>query len=188
MLLRVIIDDQVYELNVPGQLIEQAGAFFDKMDADMDAGWQMGQDWIDAPDLVQRCQIVADKLVTALEKENHKLGRMMAGYILSRLPDVDVIEPDLSGEPGNTEIRLRDGAAPATGVVPSAVQPPPEVVAEAERRIGQVFKQGRQWRYTVLDPNTGNWEPSPAIGSEQEAERLRRQAVRKLALDLVTRH
>ena len=38
------------------------------MDQDMDAGWQMSRDWVDNPSREQRCQIVADKLLTALGK------------------------------------------------------------------------------------------------------------------------
>ena len=106
MILKVIVDDQLYELNVPEALLQKAADFFDQMDKDMDQGWQMSREWVAAPNREQRCQIVANKLLTALEKENHKLGRLMAGYILSRVPEVKSLELDTSGEIQNTRINV----------------------------------------------------------------------------------
>jgi hypothetical protein len=106
MILKVIVDDQLFELNIPSAFMEKAGNFFEQMDRDMDKGWQMSREWVAAPNREQRCQIVADKLLTALEKENHKLGRLMAGYILSRIPEVESLELDTSGEIQNTRIHL----------------------------------------------------------------------------------
>ena len=60
MILKVVVDDQLYELNVPEKFIRQANSFFDSMDRDMDTGWQMSRDWVDHPNVEQRCQIVAE--------------------------------------------------------------------------------------------------------------------------------
>ena len=38
--LKIIIDDQLYTLNVPDELVTSGGDFFDQMDRDMDAGRQ----------------------------------------------------------------------------------------------------------------------------------------------------
>lgn len=108
MILKAIVDEQVYTLNVPDPVIERGGDFFDQLDRDMDQGWQMSREWVDAPDRLQRCQIIADKLLTALEKENEKLGMLMAGYILSRLPRVESVELDLQGEVQNNQFRFKD--------------------------------------------------------------------------------
>lgn len=108
MILEVEFDDQVLELNVPEQLIERAGEFFDRMDRDMDSGWQMSRVWVEQPNSIERAQIVADKLLGALETENHDLGRMMAAYLLSRLPRLQRIVFDTSGDMTCHEIRLRD--------------------------------------------------------------------------------
>ena len=96
MILNVIGDEQSIDLNVPDPLIQEAEDFFANMDRDMDAGWQMSRDWVDRPSREQRCQIAADKLLTALENENRKLAMMMAGYILSRMPGVQSVEVDTS--------------------------------------------------------------------------------------------
>ena len=67
MLLKIIVDDQQLTLNVPDVIVEGATDFFDQMDRDMDAGWQMGREWVDRLTTEQRCQVVANKLLTALE-------------------------------------------------------------------------------------------------------------------------
>ncbi len=111
MNLKAIIDEQVYTLNVPDPVIERGADFFDQLDRDMDQGWQMSREWVEAPDRLQRCQIIADKLLSALEKENEKLGMLMAGYILSRLPNVECVELDIQGEVQNNQFRFKETAA-----------------------------------------------------------------------------
>ncbi len=98
MQLKAIIEDELYELQVPDDLLHKAQGFFDQMDRDLDRGWQMGREWVPNPDRKQRCQIVADKLYTAIENRDARLGRLMAGYILSRMPGVDTVEIDVTGE------------------------------------------------------------------------------------------
>lgn len=193
MILKLILDDQIYELNTPDGLIAQAGEFFAKMDRDMDSGWQMGREWVERPDRLQRCQIVADKLLTALETENDDLGRLMAGYILSRLPEIDSVEPDPGGEPQNTLFTFRETAAetPVEPLVPppvsadTAATPPAgsmtkmQALAQAGKDVSKVFRVGRHWKFSVLNRASGQWEESPAIGDQQQAEDMREFAVKK---------
>jgi len=103
MILKAIIDDREYSLNVPETIIAQGENYFAKLDADMDQGWQMSREWVQHPNRVERGQIVADKLLTALENENHRLGMLMAGYLLSRMPNLDTVEIDIGGEIQNTQ-------------------------------------------------------------------------------------
>jgi len=112
MILKVQIDDQLLELNVPEAFIEQAEDFFAKMDADMDEGWQVNREWVEQPDPMLRAQIAANKLFTALENEDHKLGRLMAGYIVSRIPNIDTVELNPAGETRDHRINIQ-GQAPA---------------------------------------------------------------------------
>jgi len=107
MILKAIIDDHEYSLNVPETVITQGEEYFARLDVDMDQGWQMSREWVQHPNQVERCQIVADKLLTALENENEKLGMLTAGYILSRMPDVDTVEIDIRGEIQNTQFVRR---------------------------------------------------------------------------------
>jgi len=187
MLLKLINDEQVYELNVPEAMMEKAANFFNMMDQDMDKGWQLNREWIQNLDQLQRCKIAADKLVTALENENHNLGRLMAGYILSRLPGVESVEPDVSGEIDNTVFLFSDQAQPVTfGTIqqPSTTSHDPALVEQANKEISQPIKVGRQWRFSILDPLTGKWEQSPAIANEQQASNLREQALRQRIQEL----
>jgi hypothetical protein len=112
MLLKAIIDDQEISLEVPDPLLGEGEAFFAKLDADMDQGWQMSREWVANPSQVERCQIVADKLLTALEKENQRLGILMAGYLLSRLPGLETVTLDTHGEMQNTHFTV--AASPPT--------------------------------------------------------------------------
>ena len=117
MLLKAIIDDQELSLEVPEQILAQGQPFFAKLDADMDQGWQMSREWIARPTQIERCQIVADKLLTALEKENDRLGMLMAGYLLSRLPGLETVTLDTHGEMQNTLFTV--AASPA--IAPAAL-------------------------------------------------------------------
>ena len=188
MLLKVIVDDQQLTLNVPDVIVEGAQDFFAQMDRDMDAGWQMGREWVDRLDVEQRCQVVANKLLTALETENDRLGRMMAAYILSRLPHVESIEIDTSGEIQNTAFTYATPAASAGSPTPAAaVQPLTrlEALERAGREVTKVFKVGRQFRFAVLNAASGLWEDSPAIPDEADAEKQRELAVKRRYDELV---
>lgn len=206
MILKAIVDDQVYTLNVPDPILRQGGAFFDQLDRDMDQGWQMSREWVDAPDRLQRCQIVADKLLSALEKENQRLGLMMAGYIVARLPNVEAVEFDLQGEIQNNQFRFRDtstdaaAAASATAASPdrtAGIPPKTEsspalattgatpaglgkmaAMAQAGQDVTKVFKVGKAWRFSVFDHGSQSWQDSPLIATEPEAERLRQAALK----------
>ena len=98
MQLDVEIDDKSYPLNVPEALLLEAGEFFDKMDRDMNCGWQMSRWWVPDPDQTQRCQIVADKLLTALQQQNEEFALLMAAYILHNKPDTRRIRLNTEGE------------------------------------------------------------------------------------------
>ncbi|MBD3609511.1 MAG: hypothetical protein HUJ30_03090 [Gammaproteobacteria bacterium] len=104
MILNVIIDGQNFEVTVPDFMMEEANEMFDKMDVDMSKGWQMGRIWIDSPTTKERCQIAADKLMTAIESENQNMATMMAAYIMKRMPGAKEIVFDDEGDMLQTEI------------------------------------------------------------------------------------
>ena len=54
MILKVVVDDQVYPVTVPEEIVSEGSEFFDKIDRDMDNGWQMSREWVDNPNLEQR--------------------------------------------------------------------------------------------------------------------------------------
>ncbi len=90
--------DNTSALDVPPALASEASDFFEKMDADMDCGWQMSRWWVPDPDLTQRCQIVADKLLTAMQKDNTEAALLMCAYILHKMPTTKRIRINTDGE------------------------------------------------------------------------------------------
>jgi len=106
MILNVVVDGNMIALEVPQETIESASGLFDKMDADMSKGWTIGRDFVDNPDLLQRCQIVADKILTAIDNNNEEMKTMMAAYILSRVPNVMTVHIDNTGEMNETVVDL----------------------------------------------------------------------------------
>ena len=104
MILKVTIDEKTYPLELDKEMIASAQEVFEKMDADMDRGWQMSRTWVDAPNATQRCQIVADKMLTAIQQEKTATIGLMAAYIMNKIPDILAIDIDTSGDMTLTEI------------------------------------------------------------------------------------
>ena len=98
MKITVEFDDKSYALDVPGSLASEAIEFFAKMDADMNCGWQMSRWWVPDPDQNQRCQIVADKLLTAMQHNNEAFAMLMCAYILNNKPATRRIRLNTDGE------------------------------------------------------------------------------------------
>jgi hypothetical protein len=117
MILKAIIDDREYSLNVPQAVIEQGEELFAKLDADMDKGWQMSRDWVEKPDAEQRCQIAADKLLTAIETDNEKLLMLMAAYILHTLPGVKSVNIDVTGDMNETDLIMEHESVKPLGPI-----------------------------------------------------------------------
>jgi len=104
MRFKVIVGEQVYAVEVPEELLGEAREFHDKLDRDMDRGWQMSREFVACPDRLQRCQIVADKLLTSLSQGNEATAMLMASYIALRMPGAVGVDIDAEGEMQNTEL------------------------------------------------------------------------------------
>lgn len=104
MILNITIDEKKYPVEIPETLLDEAQDFFNKMDRDMDKGWQMSREWIEQPDQVQRCQIAAHKLLAAISAENNTMVTLMVGYILSRMPGITSMVIDTNGEMQETQL------------------------------------------------------------------------------------
>jgi hypothetical protein len=108
MILNVVVEEQTFPIEVPDVVIDEGDSFFSKIDADMDKGWQMSRDWVDKPDTVQRCQIVGDKMLTAMHQDNQNMLVLLAGYILKRAPGIKAIRIDTNGEMLETELVMEN--------------------------------------------------------------------------------
>ena len=84
MILKAIIDEKTIPIEVPDYMLVEAEEFFNKIDLDMDNGWQMSRSWVDNPNNVQRCQIAADRILTSVHSNNEKMATLMAAYILEK--------------------------------------------------------------------------------------------------------
>lgn len=104
MILNIVLEDRPIAISVADDMLRDAQDFYAKMDRDMDQGWQMSRTWVEHPSLIERCQIAADKLHTALNTRNETLVMLMAGYILSRLPQVRSVTINTEGEMQETII------------------------------------------------------------------------------------
>ncbi len=98
MRLKVTAGDLTREMELPDELLTGAEDFFTRLDADMDRGWQMSRRWVDKPDTMQRCQILADRILTAWHNKNPQMAGLAAAYIVKRLPNVRHITIDVDGD------------------------------------------------------------------------------------------
>lgn len=98
MYITVEFDDKSYVLDVPETLAKEALEYFGKMDRDMNCGWQMSRWWVPNPDENQRCQIVADKLLTAVQSDKAEFALLMCAYILNTRPSTRRIRINTDGE------------------------------------------------------------------------------------------
>lgn len=98
MRFNVMIDDQTYPFDIPQFILDEGEEFFAKLDRDMDRGYQMSRTWVENPDRLNRCQIVADRILDAISRENNQLGVMMAAYIISRVPDATGVRLSTEGD------------------------------------------------------------------------------------------
>ena len=101
---KVVVADQVYAVEVADDLLQDAAEFHARLDRDMDRGWQMSREFVRQPDPIQRCQIVADKLLTSIMQGNEATAMLMAGYIALRVPGAIGVDIDATGEMQNTEL------------------------------------------------------------------------------------
>jgi hypothetical protein len=117
MKLNIIVGDRSHAFDVPDRLLTEASEFFEKMDADMDKGWQMSRDWVECPNPEQRCQIAADKILTCIEQDNEKLLMLMAAYILRTMPGVKSVNIDLTGDMNETDFIMEHESVKPLGPI-----------------------------------------------------------------------
>ena len=185
MKLDVIIDGKTHRIDVPQDVLDEGETFFQKMDSDMDTGWQMGPEFVESPNTAQRCQIAANKLLVSVSARNKLLAELMAGYILRRLPGIKTVEIDTGGEMLNTEFIFEENARSAPRpVMGSGAKPGMHgsgARTRAESDVSQVYKVGKAFRFATYDHASGRWVESPFSATEEEANKLRDETCKRLA-------
>jgi len=117
MKLNIIVDGRSNAFEVPDSLLLEATDFFAKLNTDMDKGWQMSRDWVDLPNAEQRCQIAADRILTAIDTDNEKLMMLMAAYILKTMPGIKSINIDVSGDMNETDLIMEQETTAPLGPI-----------------------------------------------------------------------
>jgi len=87
----ITIDEESYTLEVSDAIMKELQGVIEEMDADFDKGARIGRYWIDVPSDEQRCQIAADKVVSALHQQNVRMFYQMAAYILTKFPTLQMV-------------------------------------------------------------------------------------------------
>ena len=171
MKLEVIIDGNKYHLNIPQDMVDEGHSFFDKMDADMDKGWQIGREFVEKPDQNDRCRIVADRILTAMENEDKTMVLLMSAYVVTRMPEVSVLDIDTSGEMA-TEIISQKDAQPQTTAMSTK-----EAMAQTEKDVARVYKVGKVYRFSTFNHIKKEWVESESFQTEEAAKDARLQAM-----------
>jgi hypothetical protein len=117
MKLNIIVEGRTNTFEVPDSLLVEAKDFFDKLNADMDKGWQMSRDWVEKPTPEQRCQIAGDKILTAIDTDNEKMLMLMAAYILHTLPGIKSINIDVTGDMNETDLIMEHESVKPLGPI-----------------------------------------------------------------------
>lgn len=178
--LYVVLEGRVHRVTVDDDVLTEGRDFFARMDADMDQGWQMSREWVEHPNRIERCQIAADRLVQAMLAGNRTLAMLMAGYVLDRLPGTVGVVADTTGEMSATE--FLDQAAWADNTYRLT---PEEAAARAEKEVSPVHKVGKVYRHAVYDRLADRWVESDAVADEEQARRLRSEAVARRREELL---
>ena len=108
--LTVLAGMEQQQILISEAMLTDAEPIFQKMDRDMEKGWQLGRQFVTDPNVLQRCQIAADRLLTAWHTENSASMNLMAAFIVSRLPGVGAVNINDEGEASETLFYNQDNA------------------------------------------------------------------------------
>lgn len=87
--------EALFEYDRSIQLPQKQQEYLDRMDQQMDAGIQLGNETIVNPDQQQRAQFVAFTLLNAVKEDNEAVIAAMNSYLAVRYPDLKQIKADV---------------------------------------------------------------------------------------------
>jgi hypothetical protein len=89
----VLLNDMAQiEYNRDISLPSKQRDYLDRMDQDMDAGIQLGDQYIEAPNQIQRAQFIALHLVQSLLADNEQHIAASCAYLADRLSDLKQVK------------------------------------------------------------------------------------------------
>lgn len=80
------------EYNRTLSLSEKQDAYLDRMDQEMDAGFEMGSQFVPQPDQTQRAQFVAISLIQSILSDQEQRIAATCSYLANRLPDLKQVK------------------------------------------------------------------------------------------------
>ena len=92
MLYVVMNDEAILEFDRKKPVPGHQRQYLDNMDAQMDQGIQLGDDFIEEPNPLQRTQFVSNSLVNLLLKDQYSMAIAMCTYLAKRMPDLQQIK------------------------------------------------------------------------------------------------
>ena len=98
---KIILGENSYPLKIRSKIVSDAQDYFNKLDADMNKGWKMSKSWVDNPNQVQRCQIVADRLFTSVHLgkkafiEKYGTEQQLEKNMRERIEEWEIIQADI---------------------------------------------------------------------------------------------
>jgi len=99
MKLTVFINNEpVIEYDRNMRLPGKQRQYLDKMDADMDTGFELGGEQIDKPDDKDRAKFVAMTLVQSIEANNEPMIVATCAYLASRQSSLKEVRADQDGD------------------------------------------------------------------------------------------
>lgn len=98
MRFEIVVGEDNHRIEVPEYVIRDATDLFEKFDRDLAGGYQMSRCWVPKPNNEQRCQIIADRILTAIHhKHIHFIG-IACAYIINKMPGVRRVIIDVEGD------------------------------------------------------------------------------------------
>lgn len=108
-ILEVQVNQQtILEYDRNSRLPGKQREFLDKMDIDMNEGFYLGDKRYDNPDALQRGNYVVMKLIQAIQTKNQGMMHAMCAYLVNRLPGLNHVSIEESGEEVTIKLLFED--------------------------------------------------------------------------------
>ncbi len=106
MLFDITIDQENFQLDIPEKLLEELKPVCEDMDKEFEGGVQMGRYWVESPGDFERCQVAADRVASAMAREDKRMLYINAAYILYKAPTLNHVTVDTEYEMQDIDIVL----------------------------------------------------------------------------------
>jgi len=94
----IVNNETVLEYDKSGRLPGHQRNFLDQIDKDLDAGFKLGEEQVNDPDLFQRSQYIAQGLLAGMQSENKELVAAACAWLSTRQPDLTTIRFQIDGD------------------------------------------------------------------------------------------